>query len=98
MLLDGLTGGVTYRFTLWSFDSVNSGRVADWSANGSLVRNDYLFNGSQLPTNNSQYQFSFTCTAPPEGRILIAGRRDASSSGAGLPRMAMATIRREALP
>ncbi|MBN2505906.1 MAG: hypothetical protein JXQ71_04355 [Verrucomicrobia bacterium] len=81
----GLTGGATYQFTVWSFDSVSSGsRVSDWSADGWRVKDNHVFNGSQLPTNNSQYQFSFKTTAPPSGEVLIAGRRDNSTTSGEL--------------
>lgn len=76
----GLAPNQAYRVTGWSFDQgTTGGRVSDWSANGTLVVDNYFFNGSTLPTANDQYQFSFKVSASPSGQILLQGRRDASS-------------------
>src|SRR5439155_11844229 len=66
-------------------DSGSAGsRVSDWFANGVLVTNNYTFNGAVLPTNDSQYQFTFRTTANASGGVLLSGRRDSTSvDGAG---------------
>ena len=75
----GLVPNQAYRVTIWSFDQGNTGnRVSDWSANGSLVVNNFTFNGSNLPTNDTQYQLSFKASADTSGQIAIQGRRDSS--------------------
>jgi len=83
--ITGLTLNAAHRVTVWSFDAQSSGsKVSDWHANGSLVKSDYLFNSGTLPTNNSQYQFSFVTTANGAGALLVSGRRDASSATTGV--------------
>lgn len=76
----GLTPNQAYRVTCWSFDqgSANN-RVSDWSANGSLVVDNYTFNGSTLPTLDNQNTFTFEVSALPSGEIVLQGRRDSSS-------------------
>lgn len=71
-----------YAVTLWSFDDQNLGsRISDWSANGVLVKDDYIFDGSFPATNNTQYKFSFDVTSDSNGTILLQGRRDAVGAG-----------------
>ena len=83
--IDGLMPDQAYNVTVWSFDNGTAGgRTSDWSANGVVVKENYFFNGSVLPTTDAQYQFSFNVTASPAGRILIQGRRDASNPINGL--------------
>jgi len=78
--LTGLTPSLAYNVTIWSFDTGSVGnRVSDWSANGVLVRDNYSFNGSTLPTSNNDYRFGFTAVADNSGSLLIAGRRDPTS-------------------
>jgi hypothetical protein len=73
----GLVGSQVYKVTIWSFDSGSTGdRRSDWFANGLLQKDNYIFNGSNLPTNDLQYQFSFKVVATPAGQLLIQGRRD----------------------
>jgi len=81
----GLTANTPYQFTIWSFDSGSLGnRVSDWFANGTEVVSDYAFNGSVLPTDDSQYHFMFTASTNGAGQMVIGGRRDpASIDGAG---------------
>lgn len=69
-----------YTVTIWSFDTSNTGnRISDWYGNGLLLKDDYVFNGSVLPIDNQQYQFSFNVTSDANGTIKLEGRRDASS-------------------
>jgi hypothetical protein len=78
----GLIPGVTYRIFVWAFDTQNTGsRVSDWFVNGALAYDNFVFNGSILPTNNAQYRAEFKGTATEVGELLIQGRRDASSAG-----------------
>ena len=80
-LVAGLAAGQSYQLTVWSFDSGSGGsRVSDWYANGSLVTNNYTFNGSTLPIADTANRFSFSATVNPSGQILIAGRRDTSTA------------------
>jgi hypothetical protein len=45
-----------------------------------LVTNDYTFNGSVPPTNDSDYRFAFRATADSSGAILVSGRRDLAAN------------------
>jgi hypothetical protein len=84
--------------TVWSFDSgsVGSSRISDWSANGALVRGAYAFIGSELPTSNDRYRFSFDATSDAQGTILLQGRRnDAAAGGINVFLNALRVIRRE---
>src|SRR6185436_4079592 len=55
--VNGLISNEFYRITIWSFDNSSTGaRVSDWFVNGLQLIDNYTFNGSNLPTNNSQYQ------------------------------------------
>jgi hypothetical protein len=82
--VDGLIPNQAYRVTGWSFDQgTTGGRLSDWSANGSLVVDNYFFNGSTLPTTDGQNTFTFKVSASPSGQIAITGRRD-STSPAGI--------------
>lgn len=78
--IEGLTPNLPHRVTIWSYDAGSAGsRVANWSANGSPLITQYTFNGSVLPTSDSQYQFTADASADANGRIRITGRRDPSS-------------------
>lgn len=82
--IDGLTPSQWYKVTIWSYDNSSTGnRVSDWTANGFQVRSAYTFNGSILPTNDLQYQFSFQIPATPGGQLQIDGRRNAGTASAG---------------
>lgn len=77
----GLAAHRAHRFTVWSFDgSISSLRVSDWWANGLLVTNGYAFLGANVPTSNDQYRFQFESVSDASGRVLISGRRNASST------------------
>lgn len=80
LTLEGLATNAAYTITVWSFDSLSSGkRVSDWFANGNLVRDNYTFNGQVAPTSNDQYQFTFDVISDTLGRIQISARRDSAS-------------------
>ena len=80
--IDGLVASQVYKVTIWSYDNGSTGnRISDWSANGILQRDNYTFNGSNLPTNDFHYQFNFKVAASPTGQLLVQGRRDATSAG-----------------
>jgi hypothetical protein len=76
----GLNPGETYNITLFSWDQQSAGtRVSDWFANGTMVYDNYTFDGRVYPDDNTDYRFSFPATADPGGVILISGRREANS-------------------
>jgi len=76
----GLAANTPFMFTIWSFDSGSAGnRVSDWFANGTEVVTDYAFNGSVLPVDDLQYQFTITASTNATGQIVIGGRRKAAS-------------------
>ena len=57
--IDGLTPATFYKVTIWSYDNSSGGsRVSDWTANGVTVKSAYTFNGSTLPTSDTQYQLT----------------------------------------
>jgi Concanavalin A-like lectin/glucanases superfamily/Immunoglobulin domain len=72
-----------YAVTIWSYDSGQAAgdHISDWYANGNLVKDNYIINIANPPTNNAQYQFSFYATSDADGHIFLQGRRDASSTG-----------------
>ncbi|MGI8604618.1 MAG: lamin tail domain-containing protein [Verrucomicrobiales bacterium] len=81
----GLPANSVVRVSIWSFDTSSAGsRVADWSCNGIVIRENYTFNGSTLPSTNDQYRFDFTSTTNASGQLLIQGRRDPSSATFGV--------------
>ena len=81
VFISGLNASQQYDITIWSFDSSSTGsRISDWFANGVLVTNDYTFNGSVLPTIDSDDRFTFRATASGSGGILVSGRRDLAAN------------------
>jgi hypothetical protein len=72
-----------YSVTIWSFDngSVTLDRVSDWSANGIPGRTGHTFFGSNLPTTDDQYRFTFGTVSDGDGKIVISGRRSAAAGG-----------------
>jgi len=83
LLIEFMKPNTPYTVTIWSFDTASVGnyRISDWYANGQLVRSGWSFIGSELPTSNDRYQFSFDTTSDAHGTILIQGRRSASAAG-----------------
>lgn len=80
--LGGLSANALHRLTVWSFDDGSTTvKVMDWFANGLLVKSNYMFNPAVSPTSNDQYRFTFETPASGAGTILLAGRRDVTSSG-----------------
>lgn len=80
--VDGLLPNQAYKATIWSYDILSTGnRIADWYANGSLLQDNYIFDGSLQPTNNSQYRFQINATSSDTGQLLIQGRRVAGTFG-----------------
>jgi hypothetical protein len=85
--ISGLAANLPHRVTVWSFDGQSGAgaRVSDWFANGSLVKSNYTFTpGTPQPASNDQYRFTFEAAANGSGAMLIAGRRDATSSSFGV--------------
>jgi hypothetical protein len=72
-----------YTVTVWSFDTGSTGnnRISDWTANGQVVQSGWTFVGSELPTTNERYQFSFDTTSDADGGIFLQGRRNSSAAG-----------------
>ncbi len=89
----GLVPDQTYGVSIWSFDTGSTGkRVSNWYANGALVKSNYSFNGSVLPTSDADYQFSFQAKSTPAGALVVSGRRSLSSQ-ANSPAVQMNAIR-----
>lgn len=81
VLIEGLVPGERYEATIWSFDDGSGGdRRSDWLANGVLVMDDYVFNGSYDPLSDGVYQFSFLADADASGNLLISGREAGGTS------------------
>ncbi len=73
------------RVTVWSYDSSSPGsRVSDWYANGVLVRDNYTFNGGNLPAVDTAGRFGFDAVTTAGGSLVIGGRRDPSSATFGV--------------
>ena len=72
----GLTAGVTYMLEVWCFDQGNgaSVRTSDWTVNGSMLWDDYGFNGLLLPTSNNDYKMVGTFAANGSGQLVITAR------------------------
>lgn len=76
----GLLPSQAYEVTVWSFDTGSTGaRVSNWYANGSLVKSNYTFDGSVLPSSDDDYQFTFNAGSTTGGVLVVSGRRDLSS-------------------
>lgn len=84
--ITGLAPNSVHTLELWSYDASSVGtRVSDWSANGTLIQENYTFSNTPAPTPSSDDFGKFTATvaANAAGTLLISGRRDeASRSGA----------------
>lgn len=85
--ITGLNPSSVFTLELWSYDNGSGGtRVSDWSANGTLIQENYTFiNGSPAPTPDSDNfgKFTASVTSDAAGVLLISGRRDETSrSGA----------------
>jgi hypothetical protein len=78
-----LESNTAYRMTVWSFDtgSPSPSRLSDWTANGTLVRDNWSFIGTVLPTDNNTYQFTFDVTSDASGTVLLQCRREATTTG-----------------
>lgn len=83
ILIEFMKPNTPYTVTIWSFDTGSTGnyRTSDWYANGRLGRSGWSFIGSELPTSNERYQFSFDATSDSTGTVLIQGRRNAAAAG-----------------
>jgi hypothetical protein len=68
VFIAGLVPGQLYGANVWSFDSGSpNNRISDWFANGALVTNNYTFNGSTLPPDDTAYRFTFQSAADASG-------------------------------
>lgn len=85
LTITGLPAGQACEVRVWSYDNSSSGnRVSDWYANGTLVKENYTFNGSSLPSTDTAARFSFGAVTTSSGSLVISGRRDAASSTFGV--------------
>jgi hypothetical protein len=81
--VEDLVPDAEYYVTVWSYDVASTPvRSSDWYANGSLVVENYQFDGAFGPANDGDNAFSFFATADGAGNLVIAGRVGAESSGA----------------
>ena len=92
--VSGLDANTQYNVTLWSFDILSNamdGRFSDWTANGAIAQEDYMFSGSggsvpTTPTADGDNSFTMQITSDASGAILLEGRWDTKSdSVAGNP-------------
>ncbi len=76
VLIEGLEPDAQYEVTVWSYDdgSTSNARLSDWFANGTLMMDDYIFDGDADPTSDLDYQFSFLANADTAGDLLVGGR------------------------
>jgi hypothetical protein len=87
--VNGLTPNGIYTGSIWCVDDVSSGvRMSDWIANGTVVANNYTFDGADIsydpivsPPSNDTYRIDFTATASADGVLMIQGRHEKLSDG-----------------
>ena len=86
VLVEGLTPNKVYTGRIWSYDdtaaTVLSGLtfLADWTANGTLIADDYNSGGS-VPTTDNEKSFAFSIAADVDGKILFQALRTPESDG-----------------
>lgn len=79
-----------YSGSIWSVDDMSGGdRMSDWIANGTVVKNNYVFNGTDIsdtlpPPSNDTYRIDFSATASADGTIMFQGRHEKQSDGASV--------------
>jgi hypothetical protein len=79
-VFSGLQPDQSFQVSVWSYDTGSANpRISDWYANGLLVKDNYTFNGSVLPTTDDQFRFDFYTTSTASGMLTVQGRRDLSS-------------------
>ncbi|HEX4412313.1 MAG TPA: PEP-CTERM sorting domain-containing protein [Lacipirellulaceae bacterium] len=79
-----LAPNTTYSFSLYSFDQgTGGGRTVNWldgnNANTPVATS--FFNGTTLPTTDTQYKFSGLATTDATGKLLIKGRSTQPTAG-----------------
>ena len=84
--ITNLPPGQSCRVTVWSYDSGSPGNhISDWYANGVLVKDNYTFNGSNVPAVDAAVRFSFRHHHHRRGHaFVIGGRRDPASTTFGV--------------
>lgn len=70
MTVSGLTPGLQYDTSLWSYDSAVGTATYDISANGNLLRDDYSL--TIPPTTNDQHRIDFLATADAAGKVVVS--------------------------
>jgi hypothetical protein len=70
MTVSGLTPGLQYSTSLWSYDSAVNTGTYDISANGNLLRDDYSV--TIPPTTNDQHRIDFVATADVTGKVVVS--------------------------
>lgn len=87
MKVTGLAPFGVYSGSIWAVDDLSGGdRMSDWIANGTVVKNNYVFNGTDIsdtvsPPSNDTYRIDFSATASADGTIMFQGRREKQSEG-----------------
>ena len=83
--ITGLTPLQNYLLTVWSFDASSTGqRLSDWIETASgvtrVITNGFFFDGSVLPTRDTDDTFGGTVSASASGALTIEGRRNGGTS------------------
>lgn len=72
--VSGLVPGGRYLVEAWCFDSSTAQRTTDWTVNGALLWDDYVFAGSNLPVTNDDSRMTGVFTASATGELVVSGR------------------------
>ena len=83
--ITGLTPNTNYQLTVWSYDNGSTGaRVSDWVETASgvtrVITNGYTFDGSVIPTRDTDDTFGGMLTSSATGALTIEGRRNGGTS------------------
>ncbi len=83
--ISGLAPSTNYQLTVWSYDNSSGGaRVSDWVETASgvprVITNGYTFDGTVLPTRDTDDTFGGVLQSSPTGALTIEGRRSGGTS------------------
>jgi len=96
VLIENLEANTEYAVTIWSVDDSSAGaRTSDWFANGSLVYDNYAFNGNDIPpapAHNDVYTLRFLAATDGDGDLLIEGRWVGGTPGVFLNALQLSTV------